>query len=448
VKFHTVSQLGPTQHMTAEGFLVCEAVPINRIGTMIYGPGETPVSVGADGIARIQREAEEVFRAETIASFNGKPVVNEHPDQDVTPTNWRQLAVGIVMDPRRGTAALEDTLLADFLITDQDTIEAIRSGSKREVSCGYDADYDELGPGLGRQKNIIGNHVALVDTGRCGPRCAIGDSSYQPEEEPMFGWKKKLKDAAASSDKSALSAVLDELPDELESKTHVHVHTHDAKEDEDEDEDDKKKKTNDAMDSRLTKVEDAVRQIAADVKSIKDASEKEDEEEEEKKKKEKERTEDNEKIEGNLEMEAPPGTGDRAYKAKDSAYLEDAFQATIAAAEIIAPGVQFPTFDKKAQPGKTYDSICQFRRRVLDLALAQPETRTFLDEITGGREMKKMTCDAIRSTFFATATFKKRANNITAHVEDSGTGVGGGMGIKGTIKSPADLNKMMAERYK
>ena len=40
---------------------------------------------------------------------------------------------------------------------------------------GYNAFYEQTAPGLGRQKDIHCNHVALVDEGRCGKRCAIMD---------------------------------------------------------------------------------------------------------------------------------------------------------------------------------------------------------------------------------------------------------------------------------
>jgi len=46
----------------------------------------------------------------------------------------------------------------------------------REVSCGYDAQYEQIEKGKGKQREIIGNHVALVTKGRAGNRCTIQDS--------------------------------------------------------------------------------------------------------------------------------------------------------------------------------------------------------------------------------------------------------------------------------
>lgn len=185
-RFYTTEQLGPKRSLTPEGFLLCEDVPLARPGEMIYGPDETPIEAGPDGITHITRTLDELFKPETLASFNGKPVTNEHPDEDVTPSNWKRYAVGVLLNVRKGTGDNEGLMVGDMLITDPETIEDIR-GDKREVSLGYDADYKKTGPGTGEQSNILGNHVALVERGRCGPRCAIHDHDSNRRKEPDMG---------------------------------------------------------------------------------------------------------------------------------------------------------------------------------------------------------------------------------------------------------------------
>ncbi|MCT9017197.1 DUF2213 domain-containing protein, partial [Cupriavidus gilardii] len=71
MRHYTVHRLGPKRALTPEGFLLCEDVPVARTGEMLYGPGEVPVEPGPDGLIRISRTPDEVFRPETLASCIG-----------------------------------------------------------------------------------------------------------------------------------------------------------------------------------------------------------------------------------------------------------------------------------------------------------------------------------------------------------------------------------------
>ena len=103
MRFYTVQKLGPKRSLTPEGFLLCEEVPVARTGEMLYGPGEVPVEPGPDGLIRISRTPEEVFRAETMASCMGKDATLDHPDDFVQPSNYAALTQGVMLNPRRGT---------------------------------------------------------------------------------------------------------------------------------------------------------------------------------------------------------------------------------------------------------------------------------------------------------------------------------------------------------
>lgn len=183
-KFYSVAKISERISETPEGFLVCEGVAITRAGDLMYSPSETPVTPG-NGRTIISRTVEDIHDPATIASFEGKPVTINHPDDFVTPENWRELAVGVVQNVRPGEGEDDDKLLADLLITDFEAINAVKSKRLREVSCGYEAEYVEEAPGRGRQESIIGNHVALVAAGRCGSECAIFDHAPKKEIIPM-----------------------------------------------------------------------------------------------------------------------------------------------------------------------------------------------------------------------------------------------------------------------
>lgn len=174
-RFYVSEQLSEHIGETPEGFLVCASVPLTRTGTFEYTASEVPVEASLDGMVKIQRDDDEVFAQNTIASFEGKPVTINHPEGMVTPENWSELAHGIVQNVRRGDGEQADLLLGDILITTEKGIELVKSGL-REVSCGYDAQYEQIEKGKGKQREIIGNHVALVTKGRAGSRCTIQDS--------------------------------------------------------------------------------------------------------------------------------------------------------------------------------------------------------------------------------------------------------------------------------
>ena len=444
MKFHTTEKLGPKQSLTPEGFLLCLDVPLARTGMMIYGPDETPIKASADGLVRIFREESEVFNDITLASANGKPVVNEHPDSDVLPENWLQLAKGVCLNPRRGLGAMDDLMVGDLLITVPEEIEAVQAG-KREISLGYDADYEQTAEGAGKQTNIIINHIALVESGRCGPRCAIGDHNHEVQlllkKEPEMAKGNKFKDmlmkAFKAKDAEEVEKMAEGMNDEdmggAEGETHIHIHNNadpiPSGPTADEDEPDEMKKTADAeMAAWRTSTDERLEALEKGMTGTGDAD-------------------DPETMDAMdaMEGEMPEGvTKDQARKAKDSAYLTDSFQETVSLAEIIAPGIRIPTFDRAARPASSLKSICALRSQALDLAYAQPQTRGLIDELLAGKTLdtKKMTCDATRSLFRSVAALKKTENKkATFSVSDNEKNQTRG------VKTIADLNKLNAEYY-
>ena len=170
-----------------EGYLLCLNVPVARTGTQDYLPEELGLASGP-GFISVYRPEEEVFAPETIASFEGMPVTNDHPPDGVDVDNIRRLQMGHAHNIRRGTGEESDLLLADLIITDEHLIEAILNG-KREISCGYTYELSEEN-GQYIQRKIRGNHVAVVDAGRAGHRVSIKDR--KPNERSSVSMKKSL----------------------------------------------------------------------------------------------------------------------------------------------------------------------------------------------------------------------------------------------------------------
>lgn len=489
-QLHVVEQLGTKRSKTPEGFLLCEDVPIARTGMMLYGPGEVPIKVGVDGIARVTRDAVALFDPRTLASLNGKAVVDEHPDVDVTPANWRKLAVGIVLNARRGEGDDSDVILADLLITERQAIEDVNAG-KREVSMGYEADYEQTGDGEGRQTNIIGNHVALVVKGRCGPRCAIGD--HQPpslKEKSTMGTKditapprKKIPEAVRRLFRDAAEALAEEdatglgngnggtmsndtgLPedgssmsvsgDDGDSHTHIHIHTGgaapaaaDAGGDPASDfapaPDDGGAGGDDPIEARFQAIEGTLAQImqmlqgGGEEDPAPDAG-----------------ADDPAPDDGDPAPDAgaepmPEPTRD-GMRTNDSAALETSFTNTISDAEVLVPGFRAPTFDAAVSRKTTLDTMCALRKSVLDNFMATAEGRDIVAEVAGDPKFSAKTADCATTAviFRASAAAKRLKNNAASVTRDARavpTSAAPAAGA-GPIRSIADLNAFHRKHY-
>jgi hypothetical protein len=165
---------------TADGYLVARARAsrsgiYDYLGSEIDPEGKT---FAADQTVKVYRPEEEVFAADSVASFLMKPVTNDHPSKPVTAANWRDYAKGVV-----GKALRDGEYLAfDIVLMDKAMIDQVETG-KRELSNGYSSDIEFTAGSTATgehfdaiQKNIRGNHVAIVDKGRAGPLCRIGDA--------------------------------------------------------------------------------------------------------------------------------------------------------------------------------------------------------------------------------------------------------------------------------
>lgn len=170
---------------TPEGFLICKDVPIARTGVQQYRGCEFGAPVG-DAVYNVKRPEAEVFDRAAIASFEGKPVCDEHPDEDVTPDNYGRYMKGVCRDVRRGDGDLSNCLVADLCIYDADLIHKIRAG-KREISCGYDCLWNPTGDTSYDQLEIRGNHIAVVDRGRAGHKVAIRDTAEKKQGGKNMG---------------------------------------------------------------------------------------------------------------------------------------------------------------------------------------------------------------------------------------------------------------------
>ncbi|WP_336844349.1 DUF2213 domain-containing protein [Providencia rettgeri] len=219
MKYFFKTRLGNTRYELADGSLLCKNVPIARTGTQLYSTYDLPkLTPDSKGEIEVERLPEDVFSPETLASFEGMTITLLHPSDDdgnvmfVDTVNWRELAQGHAQNVRRGEGEQSDLMLADLIIKDELAIQEINKGND-EISCGYDAQYEQTAPGKAKQVNIIGNHVALVPNGRAGYRCAIGDSMSKNTQ--VKSWFMRVLSAHRTKDSAAMQEALDNAPEAL-----------------------------------------------------------------------------------------------------------------------------------------------------------------------------------------------------------------------------------------
>ncbi|QGH77206.1 capsid and scaffold protein [Escherichia phage BEK1-1] len=163
------------------GFLVDTPV-VARLGVQVYymEDGRT---------VREFRPAEEVFKDESLASYQGKPMTLEHVF--VNSENAKDVVVGSVTGKAE---PLGSSVVAPIVVYDNKAIQEARAGNAKELSVGYSAILDET-PGWGDpitgeyvlksdgdqfdapegwqefdaiQRDIKVNHIAMVYRGRAG----------------------------------------------------------------------------------------------------------------------------------------------------------------------------------------------------------------------------------------------------------------------------------------
>lgn len=181
------SKLSENIAETPEGYLICQNVPIARAGIYEYQGHEIDPELAGQTV-EVYRSEEEVFSPAAMSSFEGKPATNDHPRVLLTLDNVANEQRGHMQNIRRDN----DLVIADIVWMDKQSIDLIKNG-KREVSCGYDCLWVPLNEEKTKweQREIVGNHVALVTKGRAGDKVAIQDSA--PEKQQPERSKQRMK---------------------------------------------------------------------------------------------------------------------------------------------------------------------------------------------------------------------------------------------------------------
>lgn len=424
MRYYTISRLSEHMEMTPEGYLLCRDVPIARTGTLKYLPEEVPEDLSEDydgEFVLVEREAVEIFAPATIASYEGKSITVYHPEEDfVGPDNWKELTDGLAQNVRPGKNAEADLLLADILITDAEAIELVLSGELREVSCGYDADYEKIAPGRGRQVNIIGNHIALVEAGRCGSRCAIKD------EESIMG-KATLK-RSGFFDRIFKNPKVKKAMDEAAAEEAAKAEKPVADNEEPPAQDDEPQQTATDSPELAEKLDEILILLRSLVERLPAADE--------------DPAEDDEAETGNDDPTAadddpepaadnePDGEG---HKTGDSARrMRTADRAVLESATVLAPGLRF----------NVGDSAVTVKRLALRQAMSDRAVARVVEASLGGRALDRADSRTLDAAFAAASVLCRERNNLR-----TGSGLSGATrdGKQNGPTTPADINKINKE---
>ena len=151
-------------YFTPEGYLIDNPI-LTRVGIFEYhNPDGT--------IRRELRLPEEVFAAESLASYKGKPVILTHEAGLVDVDNVQQEHIGTILSEGIQDG---DNVRAQIVIHDAESLDY----GLRELSLEYTQTPDET-PGVWNgqpydaiQRNIQINHLALVEKARAGEQARL-----------------------------------------------------------------------------------------------------------------------------------------------------------------------------------------------------------------------------------------------------------------------------------
>lgn len=202
--------------ITDEGYLLAPA-HVARTGVQQYLASELGLTDrNPNEIINVYRPPEEVFSPASLATYQHKELTDNHPPEMVSADTYRQYSVGQVVSIGQQSG---EFVQIDVMAKDSSAVSAIQGG-KVELSSGYYADYvPEAGvTDAGEnyefvQRNIVINHVALVDKARAGHGARIFDR--QTGDEPMAvitldnGRTVEIEDKTAALVEDSIKRIID-----------------------------------------------------------------------------------------------------------------------------------------------------------------------------------------------------------------------------------------------
>lgn len=175
---------GKLKRRTSDGYALMDCA-VARSGIQEYlaaEMGDAFKDRAPSEVIRMYRPPEVIFSKDSLRSYTHKPLTNDHPPEGVNSENWSEVSpIGFT-----GDEAYEDSdrrrVRVPMLMADAKAIADVEAG-KIEWSAGYSVSFNVASgttpDGQAYDAIVTGqkiNHIALVDRGRAGPDCRIGDN--------------------------------------------------------------------------------------------------------------------------------------------------------------------------------------------------------------------------------------------------------------------------------
>ena len=160
------------------GWAEIKGNPISKVGIFPYSGAQINSDLDPDRIYMVYRPASELNNQKTIDSFKLLPWTDEHTmiGPGLTPAEKKGIH-GVIGED----VYFEDDYLKGNLKVFSDELAGLIDSGKKELSIGYRCLYD-MSPGVYNgekydfiQKEIRGNHLALVEEGRSGHDVSVLD---------------------------------------------------------------------------------------------------------------------------------------------------------------------------------------------------------------------------------------------------------------------------------
>lgn len=192
------------------GFFEVKNNPLSKVGVFPYS-GRMLGAENPDQMYYVYRPAEEIGSPECVESFRLVPLIDDHLmlGEGATPAEKKGVH-GVIGED---VYFKDDTLYGNIKVFSESLANLIESG-KKELSCGYRCVYEFANGEYNGvkydaiQRNIRGNHLALVEEGRMGSEVAVLDSMvFTFDAKEIFQMNEENKEVATDAELVTLESL-------------------------------------------------------------------------------------------------------------------------------------------------------------------------------------------------------------------------------------------------